>query len=141
MRSLIPVLVGTALWGQAGRSSHSAASVKVQHLRCEYRVDPLGIDTTEPRLSWELAATNAKARNLRQSAYRVIAAAETKPMTAIVAPSATMKVAPRARPLSREADRIRVAFASGSLMVRVHPPAFEVPARRELELPPLNRTT
>ena len=31
-----------------------AASVRPQQLRCEYRVNPRGIDVTEPRLSWVL---------------------------------------------------------------------------------------
>lgn len=36
-------------------------------------MNPQGIDATEPRLSWELTATNATARGLKQSAWRVIA--------------------------------------------------------------------
>jgi alpha-L-rhamnosidase len=51
-----------------------AASVRPQQLRCEYRVNPLGIDATEPRLSWVLTPVNAKARGLRQSAYRILVA-------------------------------------------------------------------
>jgi alpha-L-rhamnosidase len=51
-----------------------AASVRPQQLRCEYRVNPQGIDATEPRLSWVLAPVNPKARGLRQSAYRVLVA-------------------------------------------------------------------
>ena len=51
-----------------------AASVRPQQLRCEYRVNPQGIDATEPRLSWVLTAVNPKARGLRQSAYRVLVA-------------------------------------------------------------------
>jgi alpha-L-rhamnosidase len=49
-----------------------AASVRPQQLRCEYRVNPQGIDATEPRLSWVLTPVNPKARGLRQSAYRVL---------------------------------------------------------------------
>ncbi len=52
----------------------AAASLQPARLRCEYRVNPQGIDVTEPRLSWELTAANAKLRGLRQSAYRVVAA-------------------------------------------------------------------
>jgi alpha-L-rhamnosidase len=51
-----------------------AASVRLQRLRCEYRVNPQGIDTREPRLSWVLTPVIRKARGLRQSAYRVLAA-------------------------------------------------------------------
>jgi len=51
-----------------------AAAVRPVELQCEYRVNPLGIDETTPRLSWTLAAANPAARGLKQSAYRVIAA-------------------------------------------------------------------
>ncbi len=57
------------------------ASAPAQHpslrpvdLRCEYRQNPLGIDVTEPRLSWRIAAADPNARGVRQAAYRVIAA-------------------------------------------------------------------
>ncbi len=51
-----------------------AASVRPAALKCEYRVNPQGIDETQPRLSWTLTAVNPAARGLKQSAYRVIAA-------------------------------------------------------------------
>jgi alpha-L-rhamnosidase len=50
------------------------AGIYPTKLRCEYRVDPLGIDVTEPRLSWVLQSTKLDARNQKQSAYRVIVA-------------------------------------------------------------------
>ena len=40
-------------------------------LKCEYRVDPLGIDARVPRLSWAL---ESEERNQRQSAYRILVA-------------------------------------------------------------------
>ena len=40
----------------------------VNRLRCEYLVDPLGLDERVPRLSWELAGDR---RGLRQTAYRI----------------------------------------------------------------------
>src|SRR5918992_6067047 len=40
-------------------------------LRCEYRVDPLGIDEGAPRLSWAL---ESEGRGQVQSAYRILAA-------------------------------------------------------------------
>jgi alpha-L-rhamnosidase len=43
----------------------------VKSPRCEYRVDPLGIDERSPRLSWAL---ESEARGARQSAYRVLVA-------------------------------------------------------------------
>src|SRR4051812_13692934 len=51
-----------------------AASVRLQQLRCEYRVNPQGIDVAEPRLSWVLTPANPRARGLRQSAYRIVVA-------------------------------------------------------------------
>lgn len=44
------------------------SDVCVSHLRCEYLVDPLGIDERAPRLSWQLVS---EARGARQLAYRV----------------------------------------------------------------------
>jgi len=40
-------------------------------LRCEYQVNPLGLDTRQPRLSWQV---NDNRRGARQTAYHVIAA-------------------------------------------------------------------
>jgi alpha-L-rhamnosidase len=49
----------------------SEGALTPEHLRCEYLVDPLGIDTAQPRLSWELRAVDAVARGLSQSAYQI----------------------------------------------------------------------
>ena len=49
----------------------AAPSITVTELRCEYRENPTGIDSAQPRLSWVL---EGKARNLQQSAYQVIVA-------------------------------------------------------------------
>ena len=51
-----------------------ASSIRATQLRCEYRVNPLGIDVTQPRLSWVVEAVNPADRGLKQSAYRVLAA-------------------------------------------------------------------
>ena len=40
-------------------------------LQCEYAVDPVGVDTRQPRFSWLL---HAEARGQRQSAYRILVA-------------------------------------------------------------------
>jgi alpha-L-rhamnosidase len=47
------------------------AAVQPLNLRCEYLVEPAGIDETAPRLSWEAAGD---ARGERQTAYRVLVA-------------------------------------------------------------------
>lgn len=43
-------------------------------LTAEYLRAPVGIDCPAPRLSWKLVARQAAARNLRQTAYRVVVA-------------------------------------------------------------------
>ena len=50
------------------------SSIRPASLRSEYRVNPLGIDVSQPRLSWMLAAADPRARGLRQGAYRVLVA-------------------------------------------------------------------
>jgi alpha-L-rhamnosidase len=46
-------------------------AVEIQHLRCEYLVNPLGIDAV-PRLSWEIGASNE--RGVKQVAYQILMA-------------------------------------------------------------------
>lgn len=46
-------------------------SLQPVRLRCEYADNPLGIDNPAPRLSWEWAAPSPRARNQRQTAYRI----------------------------------------------------------------------
>ena len=41
-------------------------------LRCEYRVDPLGIDVVQPRLSWICIAQDQSLRSLSQSGWQVL---------------------------------------------------------------------
>jgi alpha-L-rhamnosidase len=40
----------------------------VKKLRCEYKVDPMGIDVAKPRLSWQLESTE---KNVRQISYEL----------------------------------------------------------------------
>jgi alpha-L-rhamnosidase len=42
--------------------------LSVAQLRCEYKVDPLGIDATQPRLSWQLVSAG---RGVVQSAHQI----------------------------------------------------------------------
>ncbi|MFV1967493.1 MAG: family 78 glycoside hydrolase catalytic domain [Pirellulaceae bacterium] len=51
-------------------------TLKATDLRCEYLVNPLGMDDLQPRLSWKLAPTAEGLRGQRQSAYRVLVASE-----------------------------------------------------------------
>lgn len=45
------------------------AQVRVKNLRCEMMKDPLGIDATEPRFSWQLESDQ---RNVTQTSYQII---------------------------------------------------------------------
>ncbi|MFQ5629373.1 MAG: glycoside hydrolase family 78 protein [bacterium] len=48
--------------------------ISVKSLRTEYLENPLGIDVTEPRFSWQLQSSDENARNQSQSAYQIIVA-------------------------------------------------------------------
>ena len=60
-----------AVSASAGR----AAGLQMEDLKCEYRVNPLGLDTPQPRLSWRLESAE---RGQRQTAYQVLAASSPK---------------------------------------------------------------
>ena len=70
MKSLL-----TALLLTASLLPSAVGETTLQHLRCEYLTDPLGIDVSQPRLSWEFEsrAKNPE-RGVRQSAYQILAA-------------------------------------------------------------------
>lgn len=57
--------------GASHTPTHTAditALVVLTYLRCEYKVDPLGLDVRQPRLSWQLVASG---RGVVQSAYQI----------------------------------------------------------------------
>ena len=47
------------------------AQLKVVNLLCENRVDPIGLDVTQPRFSWQLQSDR---RNVMQTAYEIVVA-------------------------------------------------------------------
>ena len=51
-------------------ASRAAAQVRVQYLRCENLINPLGLDVTRPRFSWQLSAPKDR-RGVRQTAYEL----------------------------------------------------------------------
>lgn len=59
----------------------TAPLVTPTDLRCEFQVEPLGIDTMRPRLSWTLRGTPGE-RDQRQSAYRVLVASSSRALAA-----------------------------------------------------------
>jgi len=52
-----------------GVSSLFAQDLKLGNLRCEYKVDPLGIESRSPMLSWEIQSSG---RGVLQTAWRVL---------------------------------------------------------------------
>src|SRR6185437_11182748 len=58
------------------------ASVTVQYLRCEHVDTPLIVHRDRPRLSWKLAALDGGARDLKQTAYRVLVASTAEQLNA-----------------------------------------------------------
>lgn len=51
------------------------AEVTVANLKCEYLVNPLGIDEPKPRLSWTLESDQ---RGQKQTAYHILVASSLK---------------------------------------------------------------
>ncbi len=60
-----------ALMATLSSTLASAQQIKLQNLRCEMLVNPIGIDVTKPRLSWEIVSEQ---RNVLQIAYQVLVA-------------------------------------------------------------------
>ncbi|MGW8256987.1 MAG: family 78 glycoside hydrolase catalytic domain [Thermoguttaceae bacterium] len=54
----------------------NAVEFEPRHLRCEYQINPKGIDQLQPRLSWTLEKVNSQTmtRGLAQTAYQVLVA-------------------------------------------------------------------
>ena len=64
---LLVLLVMTAV----NSNITAAGTIEPTALKCEYRVNPLGIDANPPRLSWILESSD---RGQKQTAYRVLVA-------------------------------------------------------------------
>ena len=95
-------------------------------LRCEYKVDPLGIDVAQPRLSWQLRSDGARRRAVglpgagrRATAKTALGHRARSPRTA---PSTSPTAAPRSSPRGRYTWRVRVWDGGGK------PSAWSAPA-------------
>lgn len=60
--------IGLVMWVAPG---HAGATLQPVALRCEYRVNPLGIDELQPRLTWRVESAE---RGQRQTAYQILVA-------------------------------------------------------------------
>ncbi|GAB4130876.1 family 78 glycoside hydrolase catalytic domain [Thermopirellula anaerolimosa] len=76
---MVGLCMGTWLGGTRVFSEESGggakSSARVEQLRCEYRVNPLGIDVVKPRLSWIMVDAR---RGARQTAYQILAASSSE---------------------------------------------------------------
>lgn len=93
-------------WG----TIHAQASTlsAPEQLRCEYLVNPTGIDETAPRLEWINQAADKNARGLSQSAYQVLVASSREALdrnegdlwnSGKVASSKSLQIAYQGKPL------------------------------------------
>ncbi len=64
-------LAAFALAVPAVLAASNSSTLRADHLRCEYRNNPLGIDAVCPRLSWQL---QSKTRGQKQTAYQILVA-------------------------------------------------------------------
>jgi hypothetical protein len=71
-----PILLALAL---SGAARAAAGGLHPAGLRCEFSVDPLGIDVPKPRLSWILSSDD---RGRRQSAWQVLVASSAEALDA-----------------------------------------------------------
>ncbi|MBN2024866.1 MAG: glycoside hydrolase family 78 protein [Pirellulales bacterium] len=62
-----------------GATAEDGGALAPRRLRCEYLVDPLGIDVVQPRLSWIVVSPE---RGQRQTAYRVLVASSPEKLAA-----------------------------------------------------------
>jgi alpha-L-rhamnosidase len=75
-RNLLACLSASAAAAPRTVRTARVAALTPANLLCEYLTNPLGIDETRPRLSWESKAVNAEARGLSQTAYQIVVASE-----------------------------------------------------------------
>lgn len=65
----------TAVIAMSVLASCAASGIKVNDLRCEYMVEPMTIDNTQPHFSWKMLA---KADGARPTAYQILVASDMK---------------------------------------------------------------
>jgi hypothetical protein len=73
MKKMLALITLTALWLTLVATAN-AALVPVD-LRCDYAVNPLGVDSQNPRLFWKLAGSG---RGQKQTAYQIVSASSEK---------------------------------------------------------------
>ena len=79
MRWILLGAIGLGMFSSLSSTSAAESSAAAECLRCEYRVDPLGLDVTQPRLSWEM---NDPRRGAKQTSYQVLVASTPEKLAA-----------------------------------------------------------
>jgi hypothetical protein len=75
MRNRFSQIVRVLLVGVACVAADARAGTMTPvHLLCDFRTDPMGIDSTNPKLDWILQTSDAASRDLTQSAYQIVVA-------------------------------------------------------------------
>jgi alpha-L-rhamnosidase len=67
--------VASVVFSAACFSSARAAGLRPIALRCDYAINPLGVDSSQPRLFWQFGGTS---RGARQTAYQILVASSEK---------------------------------------------------------------
>ena len=70
-RSRLTIILLFVSLAWANLPARVLAALQPVALRCEYRVNPLGIDETQPRLTWRV---ESRERGQRQTAYQILVA-------------------------------------------------------------------
>ena len=73
MRRSVTILLAVMMLVISGCSVLADSDLAANQLRCEYRLDPRGIDVIKPRLSWAMESSK---RGQMQSAYQVLVASD-----------------------------------------------------------------
>ena len=71
LRSPLITTLSVAALAFAAPLAHADTALQVNHLRCEYKTNPLGVDAARPRLGWQLQSDT---RGQRQTAYEILVA-------------------------------------------------------------------
>src|SRR5438552_13925311 len=58
----------------SGCTTSSLFMLSPAHLRCEYKINPLGIDKEHPRFDWRLSSDQPDVRDQKQTAYQLLVA-------------------------------------------------------------------
>jgi hypothetical protein len=75
MRNRFSQIVRVLLVGVACIAADARAGTMTPvHLLCDFRTDPMGVDSTNPKLDWILQTNDAASRDLTQSAYQIVVA-------------------------------------------------------------------